>query len=83
MRLRKQKILIPKKVNPMAPDNKSKRRALPVNYIRKTAGDFLRWRRAQDALKKQVVEDKIVQSDRDSSIAMMVWEDDGGAALTS
>ena len=67
----------------MGPGNKSKRRALPANYIYKTAGDFLSWRRAQDALKKQVTEEKIVKSDRVISKALMVWEDDGGAALTS
>ena len=43
----------------MGPGNKSKRRALPANYIYKTAGDFLSWRRAQDALKKQVTEKKM------------------------
>ena len=64
----------------MGPGNKSKRRALPANYIYKTAGDVLRWRRAQDALKKQVAEEKIVQSDRVIVMALMVWEDDGGAA---
>jgi len=67
----------------MGPSNKSKRRTLPANYIYKTAGDFLRWRRAQDALKKQVTEEKIVQSDRVISKVLTVWEDDGGAALSS
>ncbi len=67
----------------MTPGNKSKSRTLPANYIYKTAGDVLRWRRAQDALKKEVVEERIVEFDRVASKALMVWEDDGGAALTS
>ena len=61
---------------------KLKRRALPANYIYKTAADYLRWRKAQIILKKQMTEEKIVQSVRISAKAAMVWEDDGGAPLT-
>ena len=67
----------------MGPSNKSKRRALPANYIHKTAADFVRWRRAQDALKEQVLEERSVQSNRIISKALMIWEDDVGAASTS
>lgn len=76
VRLRK---LMPKKVNLMRPSDKPKKRTLPANYVYKTAGDLMRWRKAQDALKKQVAEKQIVSSDRVMSNALMVWEDDGGA----
>ena len=72
--------LDPKKVNRMGPGTKSKWRALPANYVYKTAGDLLRWRKRQDALKKRVAKEQIVLSDRVISKALMVWEDDGGAA---
>ena len=64
----------------MGPSNKSKRRALPANYIHKTADDFMRWLKAQDARIKQGAEEKIIKSDRVASEALMAWEDDGGAA---
>ncbi len=64
----------------MRPINKSRRRAIPANYIYKTADDFMRWRRAQDALIMQGIEEQIIQSDRVTSKALMVWEDDGGVA---
>ena len=64
----------------MGPSNKSKRRILPANYIQKTAADFVRWRREQGAPEEQVPEERSVQSDRVISKALMIWEDDGGAA---
>ena len=63
----------------MMPDNKSRRRAIPANYVQKTADDFMRWLRARDAHKKQGAEEKIMKSDRVTSKAFMVWDDDGGA----
>ena len=67
----------------MGPSSKSKRRPLPANYVYKTADDFIRWRRAQDTIKKQGTKEQIIQSDRVSTKALMVWEDDGGAVEIS
>ena len=67
----------------MSPDNKSRRRAIPANYVHKTANDFMRWLRALDAHKKQGAGDQIIKSDRATSKALMVWDDDGGAQLRS
>jgi hypothetical protein len=58
---------------------KMKRQAIPANYTYKTADDFMRWWREQDALKKQAAEEQIKQAKRAISQALMVWADDGGA----
>ena len=67
--------LDPKKVNRMGSSNKSKRRALPANYVYKTAGDFMRWRKAQEALKKQLQRIRSFSSDRATSQALMASEE--------
>lgn len=63
--------------------NKSRRRATPANYAHKRADDFIRWLRARDtardAHKRQGAEEQNMKSDRDTSTALMVWDDDGGA----
>lgn len=60
--------------------HKMKRPVFPANYTYKTADDVMRWRRHQDALKKQAQEEKIKQAERATLRALMVWADDGGAA---
>jgi hypothetical protein len=64
----------------MKPDNKSRRRAIPANYVHKTADDFMRWLRAQDAHIKQGAEEQIMKSSRVTSKALMVGDDDDGSA---
>jgi hypothetical protein len=59
--------------------HKMKRPLMPANYTYKTADDFIRWRREQDALKKQMAEEQIKQAEHVISQALMVWADDGGA----
>jgi hypothetical protein len=63
----------------MGSSNKSKRRALPANYVHKTADDFMRWLKTQDARKKQGAQEKIMKSDCVTSKALMICDDDGGA----
>lgn len=64
----------------MRPSHNLERQAVSAGYVKKTAADFMRWCREQDALNKQAAEEAITQADHAISRALMVWADDGGAA---
>ncbi|KAA3659899.1 MAG: hypothetical protein DWQ04_20955 [Chloroflexi bacterium] len=62
----------------MKSGNKSKRQTRPhITY--KTKDDFLRWLKAQNTHKKQMLEEQAAQDALAISQALMVWADDGGA----
>ena len=61
----------------MKPRKKLKQQAPNDRANHKTAEDFMRWWRVQDARKKQVAAD---QAARAHLQALMIWADDGGVA---
>ncbi len=65
----------------MRPSDKLKRQAVSARYVKKTAADFMRWYKEKDTPNKQAEKEAITQADHANSRALMVWADDGGAAV--
>jgi len=58
---------------------KSNQDAAQARRPYKTKDDFLRWLREKNACQRRLMQVEIIQADRATSQALMVWANDGGA----